>query len=62
MEDLAGGPMLRPPGIAPAGTAGTRVSGDPAPALPSTRSGPRPGCERPGVVSPAFSEDHGLHS
>lgn len=43
MEDLAGGPMLRPPGIAPAGAAGNKepVSRGPGPSLPSARPCPR---------------------
>lgn len=33
MEDLAGGPMLRPPGIAPAGAAGNKERGDQGPGV-----------------------------
>lgn len=33
MEDLAGGPMLRPPGIAPVGAAGNKERGDQGPGV-----------------------------
>lgn len=60
MEDLAGGPMLRPPGIAPGGRAGNkerREQGTPAPGLGLAPRQPPCGQHSPGEVPASASPD-----
>lgn len=49
MEDLAGGPMLRPPGIAPGGRAGNKEQSERGTPAPGLGLAPPPASLRPAL-------------